>query len=218
MHRQRRHVHALKFHSERDRVTDEAALQEAAIAEVLQFASDIADLQNGPATSGTLALGTRSGRSTLACAADGADKVSLAGAAHALGVPDHGAAGFVTDALGGNAFSGAVHLVQSFGSSGMGGGHTVYSNMAQGVLAGPTLGLAPPGAGPVGITDLASQAIERGIGAAAPGGEITTLTGTVSTSALTAAEWATGLAWLKFGWDALSFAGAAALCATQVIQ
>jgi len=84
-----------------------------------------------------------SGRSTLASAADNPDKASLAGVAHALGVPKGGAAGFVTRALGGNAFSGPVHLAQSFVSSGMGGGHTVYSNMAQGILAGPTCVCAP---------------------------------------------------------------------------
>src|SRR6185437_11855781 len=125
---------------------DEVTLEQAAIGNVLQLVADLGDLGQTQ-TGGGGAIASR--RSTMACAADNADKVSLAGAAHALGVPEGGAAGFVTDALGGNAFSGAVHLVQSFGASGMGGGHSVFYNMGQGVLAGPSQGLLPPGVGPV---------------------------------------------------------------------
>lgn len=52
---------------------------------------------------------------------------------------DSGVSGFVTNALGGNAFSGATDLIQSFGS-GEAGGHSVFYHMGQGVAAGPTLG------------------------------------------------------------------------------
>src|SRR6185437_13043336 len=120
--------------------------------------------------------------------------------------PWRGRGRFVADALGGNAFSGAVHLAQSFGSSGMGGGHTVFYNMGQGVLAGPSQGLLPPGVGPVSAVDLATGAINRGLGAlVASGGALTDLAGTVSTSAFTAAEYASGFGLAKVLWDAGTF-------------
>jgi hypothetical protein len=50
-----------------------------------------------------------------------------------------GVGGFITNALGGNAFSGATDLIPSFGS-GEGGDHSVFYNMGQGVVAGPTQG------------------------------------------------------------------------------
>jgi len=76
------------------------------------------------------------------CAADNADKVSLAGIAHSLGVPKGGVAGFATDALGGNAFSGLTNLATSF-ANGSGGGHGLGYNMAQSMMAGPTQRFGP---------------------------------------------------------------------------
>jgi len=75
----------------------------------------------------------------------------------------------------------------------------------------------PPGVGPAGAVDLATGAINRGLGAlAASGGAPTDLAGTVSTSAFTAAEYASGIGLAKFLWDAGTFMGAMALCGIGV--
>jgi hypothetical protein len=50
------------------------------------------------------------------------------------------------------------------------------------------------------------------------GGELTTLTGTASTVGLTAGEYATGVGELKFGYDALTYLGATAGCALNIIR
>lgn len=56
-----------------------------------------------------------------------------------MGVGESGLAGFVTNAIGGNAFSGATDLMLSL-ITGKGEGYGVYYNMGQGLMAGPTGG------------------------------------------------------------------------------
>ena len=73
------------------------------------------------------------------CGSEAAGKISPAAGLQALGIGTSGVGGFITNALGGNAFSGATDLIQSLGS-GEGGGHNVFYNMGQGVVAGPTQG------------------------------------------------------------------------------
>src|SRR6185437_13794693 len=73
----------------------------------------------------------------FSCASEFAGKYSIAGGLQRFGIGTKGVGGFVTNALGGNAFSGATDLIQSFGS-GEAGGHNVFYNMGQGVAAGPT--------------------------------------------------------------------------------
>jgi hypothetical protein len=57
----------------------------------------------------------------------------------ALGIGTSGVGGFITNALGGNAISGLIDLGSSL-ITGEGGGHSVFYNMGQGVVAGPTQG------------------------------------------------------------------------------
>jgi hypothetical protein len=78
-------------------------------------------------------------KNVFTCASEFAGKYSIAGGLQALGIGTSGVGGFITNALGGNAFSGATDLIQSLGS-GEGGGHSVFYNMGQGVVAGPTQG------------------------------------------------------------------------------
>jgi hypothetical protein len=74
--------------------------------------------------------------SVFSCASEFASKYSIAGGLQRFGIGTKGVGGFITNALGGNAFSGATDLIQSFGS-GEAGGHNVFYNMGQGVAAGP---------------------------------------------------------------------------------
>jgi RHS repeat-associated protein len=86
-----------------------------------------------------LNLPAPSKQNLFSCASEFASTYSAAGLLHWVRVPNSGAGGFIADALGGNAFSGATDLIQSLGS-GEGGGHSVFYNMGQGVVAGPTQG------------------------------------------------------------------------------
>lgn len=56
------------------------------------------------------------------------------------------------------------------------------------------------------------------IAAISAGGELTTLTGTVSIVGLTAGEYATEVGELKFGYDALTHSGATAGCALNMAK
>ena len=74
------------------------------------------------------------------CGSEAAGKISpAAGLQKLFPSLNHGVGGFITNALGGNAFSGATDLIHSF-ATGEGGGHSVFYNMGQGVAAGPTQG------------------------------------------------------------------------------
>ena len=155
----------------------------------------------------------------FSCAAGIGDKYSIAGGLHALGIGTSGVGGFITDALGGNAFSGATNLISSLGS-GAAGGHNVFYNMAQGVVAGPGQGVLPPGVGgPWGAS--ASGVATKAIAGTAwssitgAGQTLTTLGGEASlaSTTITAAEFASGVAEAKYAYDFLTYAGGAAACA-----
>jgi hypothetical protein len=67
-----------------------------------------------------------------------------------LGIGKTGFGGFTTNALGGNAFSGATDLVESLATGQSGSGedvHSVFYNMGQGLVAGPTQGFGAPFSG-----------------------------------------------------------------------
>ena len=155
------------------------------------------------------------------CAAGIGDKYSIAGGLHALGIGTSGVAGFVTDALGGNSFSGATNLVASLGS-GTAGGHNVFYNMGQGVVAGPGQGILPPGInGPWGASasGLATDAIAKTAWSSVTGAgqTLTTLGGEVSlaSTAVTAVEFASGVAEAKYAYDLLTYAIGLSVCAAR---
>lgn len=167
----------------------------------------------------------------VTCASEAAAQVSVADGIQALGIGTSGVSGFITNALGGNAISGLTDLIQSF-KTGEGGGHSVYYNMAQALVAGPTQGFGsglsiagksvegtPWGSGPA---DLATGALVSGgfntiTGA---GQSIQTINGAASlaSSGLEAAEFATGFGELKLAYDAGSYAMGLFQCATGIIH
>lgn len=176
------------------------------------------------------------------CASGNAQKVSLAnGINHIPGVNTlnrwtGGASGFVVDALGGNTFSGATDLVQSIATGHSGSGedaHSVFYNMGQGAVAGPTQGFGPAAqkvAMRFGKTiegtpwasapaDVATNSIfgtvSKGLNA---GGELTDLAGTTATAGLEAGEYATGVGELKLGYDALTYGGSLLGCWLGVLH
>lgn len=165
----------------------------------------------------------------FSCAAENAEKASPAALLHGLGVPDSGVAGFVTDALGGNAFSGATDLVQSFGS-GEAGGHSVYYHMGQGVVAGPTLGFGaafgqrlegtPWASGPADIaTGVIANGAQRAI--TGYGQTIQTLNGEAELGTVLggeAAEWGSGVGEARLAYDAATWLGSLAGCGTGLLN
>lgn len=156
------------------------------------------------------------------CASKFADKYSIAGGLHALGVGNSGVGGFITNALGGNSISGMTNLVSSF-SSGAAGGHNVFYNMGQSLMAGPLQGI-PGGQGPWGasVSDLATGAIAGGAFSAVTGAGQTLqgLNGAASlaSTGIDAAEFASGVGLVKFGYDALSYGAGLLGCKTGAIQ
>ena len=109
-----------------------------------------------------------------------------------------GAGGFVADAVGGNAFSGATDLIQSI-ATGEGGGHSVFCNMAQGVVAGPTQGFGSMFGKAIEGTPIASGPMDAAMAA-------------------TLGEYASGVGELKLAYDAGSYAKGLFQCATGIIQ
>jgi hypothetical protein len=168
------------------------------------------------------------------CAAENAEKVSIAGLAQSLGAPTDGIGGFALDALGGNVFSGATDLVQSLGS-GEAGGHNVFYHLGQGVAAGPTLGFAPglkPFVGNLdetpwtsGPVDALTDALVDKVGSLVTGsGEtIQTLNDTVELGKVLsetgeAAEYASGFGEIKFGYDLVTWLGSLAGCGAGILE
>jgi hypothetical protein len=151
----------------------------------------------------------------FSCASEFASKYSIAGGLQRFGIGTKGVGGFITNALGGNAFSGATDLIQSFGS-GEAGGHNVFYNMAQGVAAGPTQGFGaafgksiegtPLASGPV---DVATAALfTKGFSIATGAGQtIQTLNGVarLGSLGLDVGEVATGVGAVKLIYDAASY-------------
>ncbi len=151
----------------------------------------------------------------FSCASEFASKYSIAAGLQRFGIGTKGVGGFITNALGGNAFSGATDLIQSFGS-GEAGGHNVFYNMAQGVAAGRTQGFGaafgksiegtPLASGPV---DLATAAlVTKGFSIATGAGQtIQTLNGVarLGSLGLDVGEVAMGVGTLKLIYDAASY-------------
>ncbi len=161
-------------------------------------------------------LGMDKKQNIYSCASEFASKYSIAGGLQSLGIGTSGVGGFVTNALGGNAFSGLTDLVQSF-ATGEGGGHSVFYNMGQGIVAGPTQGFGaafgnsikgtPWASGPA---DLATEAITGGAFNAVTGaGEtVQTINGAASLASVGAdavEDFATGIGILKLIYDAGSY-------------
>ena len=129
----------------------------------------------------------------------------------------------MTNALGGNAFSGATDLVQSI-ANGEAGGHNVFYNLAQGVAAGPTQGFAPAlGKGIEGTpwtsgpVDVVTEAIVNDGGALITGSgqTIQTLNEAVELGTVLGgetAEYASGFGEIKLAYDALSYGISLASC------
>jgi hypothetical protein len=164
----------------------------------------------------------------FSCASEFASKYSAAGALQRFGIGTSGIGGFITNALGGNAFSGATDLIQSFGS-GEAGGHNVFYNMAQGVAAGPTQGFGaafgksiegtPLASGPVDVATAAL--VTKGFSIATGAGQtIQTLNGVarLGSLGLDVGEVASGVGLIKFGYDALSYGAGLLGCKTGVIH
>jgi RHS repeat-associated protein len=137
-------------------------------------------------------------KNLMTCASEGATKVSLANALHYVPGLKTGVGGFVSDAIGGNAFSGASDLIQSI-ATGEGGGHNVFYNMGLAVVAGPTQGFAP----------VLGKSIE---GTPWTSGPIDALMAT------TFGEAASGIGDVKLGYDAVTYFGAIVGCASGVIE
>jgi hypothetical protein len=133
------------------------------------------------------------------CVTDGADSISIAGIAHQSGLGG-GVPGFVVDVLGGNAFSGITNLVKSFGPSGEAGDHSVFYNMGQSVIAGPTQGFGPLFGKAIEGTPFAADIVSAG--------EV----------AVAGAETASGIGVAKLAYDGLSTLAAGIDCALGVIH
>jgi RHS repeat-associated protein len=133
------------------------------------------------------------------CGAEAAGKISLAGGLSHIPGLKSGVGGFVANAVGGNAFSGLTDLISSFGS-GSGGGHSVFYNMGQGVVAGPTQGFGAAFGSAIEGTPFAADLVD------------------VGTTALVGAEYATGIGEAKLAYDALTYVGATAGCALGIIK
>jgi len=155
-------------------------------------------------------------RNLFTCASEFASKYSIAGGLQALGIGTSGVGGFITNALGGNAFSGLTDLVTSIGT-GEGGGHSVFYNMGQAVVAGPTQGLGavagrslegtPWGSGPADVATgaIVGTAVRTVTGA---GESIQTLNGAASLASVgvdAAEDIVTGVGIAKLIYDAASY-------------
>lgn len=162
-------------------------------------------------------VGATNNQNIFTCAANFTDQYSIAGGLRALGIGNSGVGGFITNALGGNAFSGATNLISSFGS-GAAGGHSVFYNMGQSLMAGPLQGI-PGGSGPWGASasDLTSGAIVGGVFSAVTGADQTLqgLNGAASlaSTGIDAAEFFSGVGFVRFGYDGLSYLAGLAHCA-----
>ena len=133
------------------------------------------------------------------CGSEAASKISLAGGLSHIPGLGSGVGGFVTNAVGGNAFSGLTDLISSFGS-GSGGGHSVFYNMGQGVIAGPTQGFGAAFGSAIEGTPWAADLV--GVG----------------TKALVGAEYASGIGEAKLIYDGVTYVGAVGGCLAGVIH
>jgi len=142
------------------------------------------------------------------CAANFADKYSIAGGLHALGLGNNGGVGgFLTNALRGNAFSGLISAV----TNGM--------SVADLAFSGTYLGFG--GTTPVqkGISGVVTDAAVGGAWSSVTGAgqTIQTLEGasSLASTGIDAAEFASGVGIVKLGYDGLSYAAGLFSCATN---
>jgi RHS repeat-associated protein len=70
-------------------------------------------------------------KSVFTCASNSASKYSVAGGLQRFGIGTSGLSGFITNALGGNAFSGLTDLAQSFSSGQAGGSQCLFLHGAR---------------------------------------------------------------------------------------
>jgi hypothetical protein len=138
-------------------------------------------------------------KNAFLCGSEAAGKISLAGGLSHIPGLGSGFGGFVANAIGGNAFSGATDLVHSI-ATGEGGGHSVFYNMGQGVIAGPTQGFGAAFGSAIEGTPWAADLV--GVG----------------TKALVGAEYATGIGEAKLIYDGVTYFGATAGCALGIIH
>jgi hypothetical protein len=166
---------------------------------------DRRDLRNTRSFRGvrrTIAPSNESKRGLFTCASEAGAKSSLAGALHMIPGLKGGVGGFVADAVGGNAFSGATDLIQSIATGHSGSGddaHSVFYNMAQGVVAGPTQGFGSVFGKAIESTPWASGPMDAAM-------------------AVTFGEYASGVGELKLAYDAGSYSMGLFQCATGIIQ
>ncbi len=138
-------------------------------------------------------------KNAFLCGSEAAGKISLAGGLSHIPGLGSGVGGFIANAIGGNAFSGATDLIHSF-ATGEGGGHSVFYNMGEGVVAGPTQGFGAVFGSAIEDTPWAADLVD------------------VGTTALVGAEYASGVGEVKLGYDALTYVGATAGCALGIIH
>lgn len=142
----------------------------------------------------------------FSCASQFGNKYSMAGGLHALGVGNNGGAGgFLTNALGGNAFSGFTDAV----SSGM--------SLADLAFSGTNLGFGGSTAMQKGISGVVTDGAFGGAWSSVTGAgqTIQTLNGasSLASTGIDATEFASGVGLVKLGYDGLSYLVGLAHCA-----
>lgn len=134
------------------------------------------------------------------CGSEAASNVSAAAALHHIPGMGSGVGGFIADAVGGNVFSGATDLVHSF-ATGEGGGHSVFYNMGESIVAGPTQGFGAAFGSTIEGTPWGADIVSVGLKALPVVG-----------------EYATGIGEAKLAYDTLTYFGATAGCALGIIH
>ena len=134
------------------------------------------------------------------CGSEAAGKISAAAALHNIPGLGSGVGGFIADAVGGNAFSGATDLIHSIGT-GEGCGHSVFYNMGQGVIAGPTQGFGSAFGSAIEGTPWAADIVSVGLKAIPLVG-----------------EYASGIGEAKLIYDGVTYFGATAGCALGIVH
>lgn len=132
--------------------------------------------------------------------ADWRYKISAAAALHSTLGLGSGVGGFKAEAVGGNAFSGATDLIHSIGT-GEDGGYSVFYNMGQGVIAGPTQGFGSAFGSAIEGTPWAADIVSVGLKGIALVGEYTS-----------------GIGKAKLIYDGVTYFGATAGCALGIVH
>lgn len=132
------------------------------------------------------------------CGAEAAQGISPAAGLHHIPGLGSGVGGFITNAVGSNVFSAATDLITSFGS-GSGGGHSVFYNMGQSEMAGPTQGFGAVFGKALEGTPFASGPVDAAMGAVF-------------------GEYATGVGEAKLIYDGVTYVGAVGGCLAGVIH